>query len=75
LTVIAYVLIGVGAILFYTERMRKREERMLAEFAGSPTPSGRAMPTDIHNFSGWGSGGRRADDNDGGSDSGGGDGD
>ena len=53
----AFVLFVVGAGLFYTERIRKREEAIEREGGGSGC-SGPAMPTDIHNYTGWRSGGR-----------------
>ncbi len=74
LTVIAFVLFGVGVALFYTERVQKRDERMAKEAGGSGGDCGSLMPTDIHNHTGWRTGGRRADDNHGGG-GGGGDGD
>jgi uncharacterized membrane protein len=74
LTVIAFVLLGVGVVLFYTERIIKREQRMAKEAGSSDGNCGSPMPTDIHNHTGWRTGGRRADDNDSG-DGGGGDGD
>jgi uncharacterized membrane protein len=74
LTVIAFVLFGVGVALFYTERIMKREERMAKEAGSSGGYCGNPMPTDIHNYTGWRTGGRRADDNDG-DVGGGGDGD
>lgn len=72
LTVIAFVLFGVGGALFYTERVQKRDERLAKEAGGSGTSHGTPMPTDIHNYTGWRTGGRRADANDGGDDAGGG---
>jgi hypothetical protein len=74
LTVIAFVLLFVGFTLFYTERIMKREERMAKEAGSSGENCGNPMPTDINNHTGWRTGGRRADHNDGDFD-GGGDGD
>ena len=54
---LAFVLLVVGAGLFYTERIIKKEEQLEKESGGS-CQGGRAMPTDIHNYTGWRSGGR-----------------
>lgn len=53
-------LIGVilGAALFYTERRLKREAQIEKERLGGGTSYGPAVPTDIHNYTGWRSGGR-----------------
>jgi uncharacterized membrane protein len=75
LTVIAFILIFIGALLFFTDRMQKRADRM-AEGPSAPSlTGGRDMPADIHNHTGWRTGGRRSDSFDGSDDSGGGDGD
>lgn len=54
---LAFVLFVVGAGLFYTERVIKKEEKLAKETGGS-CQGGHAMPTDIHNYTGWRSGGR-----------------
>lgn len=48
--------LALGVTLFYSERMRKREEQIEKERTGGS--GGHAMPTDIHNYTGWRSGGR-----------------
>ncbi len=51
------ILLVVGAALFYTDRNIKKEAALSPE----STPSGKygpAMPSDIHNYTGWGNGGR-----------------
>lgn len=53
----AFFLFAVGGALFYTERMLKGEDRLEKEATGSAA-YGPAMPTDIHNYTGWRSGGR-----------------
>ena len=57
LWLLAFMLLLVGSWLFYTERVIKKEEQIEKETGGSNL-SGRAMPTDIHNYTGWRSGGR-----------------
>lgn len=54
---LSFLLLVVGAWLFYTERVMRKEERLEKEAGGSGL-SGRAMPNDIHNYTGWRSGGR-----------------
>lgn len=73
LWLLAFLLLVVGIALFYTERMRKREAAIERETVGSGC-QGPVIPTDIHNYTGWGSGGR-SETMDHSSDSGGGDGD
>lgn len=48
----AILLFAVGGTLFYTERIQRREERLEKEVSG-PDSYGAAMPTDIHNYTGW----------------------
>ena len=72
---LAFFMFVAGAMLFYTERVRKREEKIEKESGGTSCHgTGTAMPTDIHNYSGWRSGGR-SETMDHSSESGGGDGD
>ena len=52
----AAALIAVGAALFYTARVLRREERLAKEASGGSGDG--AIPGDIHNYSGWRSGGR-----------------
>jgi hypothetical protein len=54
---LAGLLLGVGAWLFYTERMLKREEQLSRESAGSGN-YGPPIPGDIHNYTRWRTGGR-----------------
>lgn len=49
--------LALGIALFYTERVRKREEEIEKQSARSGG-SGHAVPADIHNYTGWRSGGR-----------------
>ncbi len=58
--VVAFALLAVGVGLFYTERRRKREEEIAKE-GGGRAASGPEVPGDIHNYTGWRSGGRRQD--------------
>jgi membrane protein implicated in regulation of membrane protease activity len=72
---LAFFMFVAGAMLFYTERMRKREEKIEKESGrASYHGTGMAMPTDLHNYTGWRSGGR-SETMDSSSDSGAGDGD
>jgi hypothetical protein len=57
LWVLAFLLVFVGATLFYTERVRQREEALRRK-AGGHEHHGTAVPTDIHNYTGWQHGGR-----------------
>ena len=54
-TVIGFVLFVLGLIIFMTQRYIEKSEE--AEFGGSGK-GGSPMPADIHDHSGWGSGGR-----------------
>ena len=53
----SFVGVCVGVWLLYTERVLRREAQAEKE-GGSSQPTGREMPGDIHNYSGWRSGGR-----------------
>jgi hypothetical protein len=56
---LAFVLLVAGVMLFYTERVRKREEALYKETGGdSCHGTGTPVPTDVHNYTGWRSGGR-----------------
>ncbi len=55
---ISFLLLVVGFWLFYTERMIKREERQAKECSGSGGCNSAPMPADIHNYTGWRTGGR-----------------
>lgn len=57
LWLLAFLLFAAGAALFYSERMLKREERLEKAASGSGS-CGSPMPSDIHNYTGWRSGGR-----------------
>lgn len=52
-----FIGVCVGAWLLYTERVLRREAQAEGEGGGSRL-TGREMPGDIHNYSGWRSGGR-----------------
>ena len=54
---LALILVFVGATLFYTERVWKREEELRREARGDED-RGTAVPSDIHNYTGWQHGGR-----------------
>ena len=57
LLLLAALFIVVGTWLFYTERMLKREEQLSKE-SSSNGNYGAPIPGDIHNYSGWRTGGR-----------------
>jgi uncharacterized protein (DUF58 family) len=54
---VALVLLVLGTLLFFTSRMRDRERELERDVTsgGSHRP---AVPTDIHNYTGWRHGGR-----------------
>lgn len=56
LWVVALTVLFFGSYLFYTGRMIKRAEKLEKESSGCSPNS--AIPKDIHNYSGWASGGR-----------------
>ena len=56
LWIVAFTVLFFGIYLFYTERMIKREEKLEKESGGCAPAT--VIPTDIHNYSGWASGGR-----------------
>lgn len=68
---LAGLLLGVGAGLFYTARMLKREEQLARESTGGGN-YGPPIPGDVHNYTGWRTGGRTqpldSDSSEGGSD-------
>ena len=55
--VLAGLLLGLGVWLFYTERIIKREEQITKESTGSGN-YGPSVPRDVHNYTGWRTGGR-----------------
>jgi hypothetical protein len=60
LWLLAFLLLAIGGCLFVTDRIYRRmtkSERDVGAGGGSHS-SGRPMPTDIHNYTGWRSGGR-----------------
>jgi hypothetical protein len=57
LWLVGLALFVVGFLLFFTSRMRDRE-RELEKEATSGDGYGPAVPTDIHNYTGWRHGGR-----------------
>ena len=72
---LAFSLLFAGVMLFFIFRVRKREEKIEKESGGTSCHgTGAAMPTDIHNYTGWRSGGR-SETMDSSVDSGGADGD
>ncbi|MCA1791941.1 MAG: hypothetical protein LC667_19465 [Thioalkalivibrio sp.] len=54
LWLLAFSLYTGGVVLFVTNRMAKRFE----ESDGDGSEGGRALPTDIHDYTGWSTGGR-----------------
>lgn len=58
LWLLAFGLFALGAGLFVTERIQRRMAKAERDGGGDGGSSGRAMPTDIHNYTGWRSGGR-----------------
>ena len=55
LQVLSFVLIFIGTLIFVTQKyIEKSEEK---EF-GTGRSQGPAMPGDVHDYSGWGKGGR-----------------
>ena len=74
LTVVGFLLFSLGVIIFMTQRYIEKSEE--AEFGSrEKEQSGPGMPADIHDNSGWGSGGRSEgwSSSDSGGDGGGGD--
>jgi hypothetical protein len=59
LWLLAFVLFAVGGGLFMTDRIYRRMVKADREGGtGGGGSSGSPMPTDIHNYTGWRSGGR-----------------
>ena len=58
LWLVAFVVFVVGGVLFFTERVHRRLSEAVKDGSTGSGSSGRAMPTDIHNYTGWRSGGR-----------------
>lgn len=57
LTVMGFLMFILGLVIFMTQRYIEKCEE--AEFGGQGSKShGPGMPSDIHDYSGWGSGGR-----------------
>jgi hypothetical protein len=54
---LAVALLALGVSLFYTERMLKREERLSGEGAAGDSCR-HVVPGDLHNATGWQTGGR-----------------
>ena len=54
---LAGLLLVAGSWLFYTARILKRGEQLAKESTGSGN-YGAPMPSDIHNYTGWRTGGR-----------------
>lgn len=57
LWLLAFALFVIGAGLFVTDRVQRRMAKP-DQNGGDGCSTGRAMPTDIHNYNGWRSGGR-----------------
>ena len=57
LWLIAFGVMSIGFALFLTDRVQRRMSKS-SESEGSGHGQGRPMPTDIHNYTGWRSGGR-----------------
>lgn len=55
--ILAVALVFVGFVLFYTERMIKKEELQAKEGVSSGS-FGSHVPGDMHNYTGWRTGGR-----------------
>lgn len=53
--ILSFVLIAIGVIIFATQKFIEYKEEKEFNSRGS---SGPGMPGDIHEYSGWGSGGR-----------------
>lgn len=53
---VAGVMFVIGALLFYTKRMEARAAELEKE--GGSSTSGHGVPKDLHNYSGWRTGGR-----------------
>jgi drug/metabolite transporter (DMT)-like permease len=58
LWVLAFGLMWVGLMLFFTDRVYRRLKKSSDHASGSGSTCGHAMPTDINNYTGWRSGGR-----------------
>jgi hypothetical protein len=73
LWLLSFLLFAVGGALFMTDRILRRMAKSDRESGGRSGPAGQPMPTDIHNYTGWRSGGRSdsMDGPSGGSDGGG----
>lgn len=56
LWLLSFSMLAVGLWLFYTHRVLRREARL--EKTSGSQHTGREMPTDIHNYTGWQQAGR-----------------
>lgn len=54
----AFAMFVVGIALFLTDRVSRRMSKAETGGSSGSGSSGHAMPTDIHNYTGWRSGGR-----------------
>jgi len=71
---LVFTLLVIGCSLFVTDRVYRRMMRSERDGGvGRSATSGRSTPTDIHNYSGWRSGGRSETMDDGPGGDGGGD--
>jgi hypothetical protein len=57
LWVVACVVVVIGVALFWTERVARNEKELANQPSNEPVRPD--VPGDIHNYSGWRSGGRR----------------
>ncbi len=56
---VAFAMFAIGAALFFSERVYRRMAKSEKEGSGGGSEtSGRPMPNDMHNYTGWRSGGR-----------------
>lgn len=54
----AFAMFVVGGALFFTDRIYRRISKAGSGGSSGSGSSGHAVPTDIHNYTGWRSGGR-----------------
>ena len=54
----SFLALVAGVILFFSARVQRRMEKSEEGASSCGSSGGRAMPTDIHNYTGWRSGGR-----------------
>ena len=64
LWLVAFTLYVLGLVFFLTDRMLKRAAENGKEGDGGEVSYGPALPSDIHNYTGWRDGGRSSTMND-----------